>query len=145
MSPTSTQPPGATTPIRRLATRELATVGPEATLREVAEELAMDEIGAILVRYGHDSTGVISERDLVAVIANGGDLGTQATDLMTVDLVTVPEDAPVVDVARVMLDAGIRHVLVRADDEEHPEGGPVTGIVSIRDVVGALLGDDVPA
>jgi predicted transcriptional regulator len=125
--------------------RDLATVEPEASLQEVAEELATDEIGVVLVRYGHDPLGVISERDLIAVIANGGNLGTQATDLMTMDLVTVPEDAGVADVARVMIDAGIRHVLVREDDEDHPDGGPVTGIVSMRDVVGFLLGDDVPA
>lgn len=145
MSPTSTRSPGGTTPIRRLAKRDLATVGPEETLQEVAEELAMDEIGVVLVRYGHDPLGVISERDLVAVIANGGHLGTQATDLMTVDLVTVSGDAGVADVARVMLDAGIRHVLVREDDEDDPDGGRVTGIVSMRDVVGFLLGDDLPA
>jgi hypothetical protein len=44
-----------------------------------------------------------------------------------------------------MLDAGIRHVLVREDDEDDPDGGRVTGIVSMRDVVGFLLGDDLPA
>lgn len=143
MSPTTT-PPAGTTPVRRLANHNLATVDPDATLQEVAEELAMDEIGVVVVRHGHEPVGVVSERDLVAVIANGGHLGTQATDLMTVDLVTAHEDTTVLDVARLMVDAGVRHVLLRGDDDGDdgdPESGPVTGIVSMRDVVGFLLGD----
>src|SRR4051794_15260287 len=142
MSPTSTQPAGATTPIRRVANRNLATVDPDATLQEVAEELALDEIGIVVVQHGHAPIGVVSERDLVAVIANGGHLGTQATDLMTVDLVTAPGDTVVEDVARLMIDAGVRHVLVRDDaDPDDPDGGEVIGIVSMRDVVGLLLDD----
>lgn len=129
-----------TTPVRRLASRTLATVHPEATLREVAEELALDEIGVVVVQHGHDPIGVISERDLVTVIGSGGHTGAQAADLMTVDLVTAPEETSVVDVARLMIDAGVRHVLVcEGGDDDAP--GRVTGIVSMRDVVGALLDD----
>jgi CBS domain-containing protein len=143
MSPTSTPHAGATTAVRQVAHRDLATVEPDATLQDVAEELALDEIGVVLVQYVHDPIGLISERDLVAVLASGGDLERQATDLMTVDLVTVPEDTTIADVARLMLDARIRHVLVRdAGEGDDPDEGPVTGIVSMRDVV-ALLLDDV--
>ena len=130
----------STVPVRRLASRTLATVPPEATLREVAEELALDEIGVVVVQHGHDPIGVISERDLVTAIGSGGDTGSQAAELMTVDLVTAPEETPVVDVARLMIDAGVRHVLVcEGGDDDVP--GRVTGIVSMRDVVGALLDD----
>lgn len=143
MSPTGMRAAAATTPVRRLADRNLATVPPDATLQEVAEELAADEIGVVVVQHGHEPLGVVSERDLVAVIANGGHLGTQATELMTVDLVTAREDATVADVARLMIDAGIRHVLVRDDTDggDEPEPGAVSGIVSMRDVLGFLLDD----
>lgn len=142
MAPTVARPARETTPIHRLATRDLATVPPDATLQEVAEELAMDEIGVVVVRHGHEPVGVVSERDLVAVIASGGDLDTQATDLMTVDLVSAHEDTTVLDVARLMIDAAVRHVLVRGDGEgEDPPTGPIVGIVSMRDVIGFLLED----
>ncbi|MDF2977087.1 MAG: hypothetical protein K0S40_1815 [Actinomycetospora sp.] len=138
MSPTDTQPSGAATPVRRVASRDLATVELDASLQDVAEELALDELGIVVVVDGGRPVGVISERDLVAVLASGGDLDTQAADLVTTDLVTVSGDTPVAEVARVMLDARIRHVLLREPGDD-PDGGPVTGIVSMRDVVGSLL------
>jgi CBS domain-containing protein len=138
MSPTDTQPSGAATPVRRVASRDLATVELDASLQDVAEELALDELGIVVVVDGGRPVGVISERDLVAVLASGGDLETQAADLVTTDLVTVSGDTPVAEVARVMLDARIRHVLLR-EPVDDPDGGPVTGIVSMRDVVGSLL------
>ena len=145
MSPTVTRAAGESTPVGALANRNLATVPPGATLQEVAGELATDEVGVVVVQSGDEPTGVISERDLVGVVAHGGDLDAQATELMTVDLVSAPEDAPVAAVARLMIDAGVRHVLVRGGGAEggtqDPPAGHVVGIVSMRDVVDHLLGD----
>jgi predicted transcriptional regulator len=144
MSPTIARSAGEDSPVRRLANRNPATVPPDATLQEVAEELAADEIGLVLVRHGHETVGVVSARDLVAVIAAGGRLDIRAADLMTVDLVRAHEDTNVLDVARLMVDAGVRHVLVTADAPgDEPEAGPVLGVVSMRDVVGFLLDDAV--
>jgi signal-transduction protein with cAMP-binding, CBS, and nucleotidyltransferase domain len=142
MSPISFRSTDPATPVRHLANRNLATVDPDATLQDVAEELALDELGLVLVQYGAEPVGVVSERDLVTVIASGGDLESQAASLMTVDLVSVSEDTPVLDVARLMIDAGVRHILVRGEGPARdPGGGPVTGIVSMRDVVAFVLGD----
>ncbi|GAA4783492.1 CBS domain-containing protein [Actinomycetospora chlora] len=144
MSPTIARSAGENTPVRRLASHTLATVPPDATLQQVAEELAMDEIGVVVVEQGRETLGVVSERDLVAVIAAGGRLDAQATDLMTVDLVSAPEDTTVLEVARLMVDAGVRHVLVTSPaPEDDRDDGPVVGIVSMRDVVGFLLDDAV--
>lgn len=136
MSTTDAAPHTAMTPVRHLATWNLATVGAVATLREVAEELALDEIGVVVVAHGSDPIGLVSERDLVAVIAGGWAADTQAADIMTVDLVATPGTTAVADVARLMLESGVRHVLVR---EDATEGGRLSGIVSIRDVVEPLL------
>ncbi|GAA4731415.1 CBS domain-containing protein [Actinomycetospora chibensis] len=138
MSTTHAAPHSATTPVRDLATWNLATVGAEATLREVAEELALDEIGVVVVAHGSDPVGLVSERDLVAVIAGGWSADTQAADMMTVDLVTTSGTTTVADVARLMIESGVRHVLVR---EDAAEGGRLSGMVSIRDVVEPLLAD----
>jgi signal-transduction protein with cAMP-binding, CBS, and nucleotidyltransferase domain len=144
MSPTIARSAGEDTPVRRLANHTLATVPPDATLQQVAEELALDEIGlVVVVAQGRETLGVVSERDLVAVIAAGGRLDGQATDLMTVDLVSAPEDTTVLDVARLMVDAGVRHVLATAAVPEDDRDAPVVGTVSMRDVVGFLLDDAV--
>ena len=65
----------------------LAEVDAGDSLRSVAQELTADEIGAVLVEAGGGTVGLISERDLVTVLATGGDIDTaQAADIMTGDL-----------------------------------------------------------
>lgn len=129
---------GATRPVGPLAGTLLATVPPEATLREVLVELAAEEIGVVLVRSEHGIAGVLGERDLVAALADDADPDTtQAIDLMTVDLVTAEADTPIAEVGRLMVDTGVRHVLV--GPAEHP-----TAIVSMRDVMAVLLGPGSP-
>jgi CBS domain-containing protein len=80
-------------------------------------------------------SGLISERDLVTVFATGGDLDAhQAADVMTTDIVTAGREDSVAAVGRIMRDAGVRHVLIR-------DGREIVGLVSIRDVLAALLDD----
>jgi CBS domain-containing protein len=122
-----------TQPISTIATTVVAEVDSAQTLRSVAEELVADEIGIVLVHSPGRPAGLISERDLVTVLAGGGDLhSTQAADVMTTDLITAAPTASIVEVGTRMLDSGIRHVVLREGDE-------VVGVVSIRDVLRALL------
>ena len=50
---------------------------------------------------------------------------------MSTELVSTPVDATVADVAQLMSEAGVRHVLVR-------DGDNLADLVSIRDVLTAL-------
>jgi CBS domain-containing protein len=77
---------------------------------------------------------MISERDVVAVVAAGGDLEReQVRSVMSVDLITAASTESIASVGRLMIDAGVRHVAIRGDD------GRITGLVSIRDVLDAVL------
>jgi CBS domain-containing protein len=120
-------------PIQKIMAVQLAEVAPEESLRSVAQELVADEIGAVLVRVPGGPGGLISERDLVTVLVSGGDLdGQQAADVMSTGLVAARPQDSIASVGRLMLDAGVRHVVVR-------EGKAVVGLVSIRDVLAVLL------
>jgi CBS domain-containing protein len=128
-------------PVSTVATRVVAEIDARRSLRTVAEHLVADEVGLLLVRGPGRAPGVVSERDVVAVLAAGGDpAATRAAEAMTTDLVTAPLDASVADVGRRMLDAGIRHVVLV--DGGPGDGDEVVGVVSIRDVLRALLADD---
>lgn len=119
-------------PAREIVHEAVATVHPEASLREVAETLTGQDVGLVLVAPIRDAVGVISERDLVTVLAGGGDVdGRLARDVMTTDLVQVGPDTTVAEIAGVMDQAGVRHVLVR--DGEH-----LLGLVSVRDLLPVL-------
>jgi CBS domain-containing protein len=106
------------------------------SLRSVAQELVADEVGAALIEGPAGPIGLISERDVVTVAATGGDLDNdQAADVMTTDLVTADPDDSIASVARLMLEAGVRHVVMLR------EGEAVAGLVSIRDVLAVVVGE----
>jgi CBS domain-containing protein len=127
----------ADAPVKTIMSPDPATVGPEETLRSVAEELLAGDIGAVLVTAPGGPTGLVSERDIIAVVATGGDVETeQAADVMTTDLVTVHPEHTIGDVAVLMQEAGVRHLPV-------VDGDRWVGLVSIRDILDALLGRPV--
>lgn len=111
----------------------VAEVDEDLTLQELAEELAADEIGAVLVRDPHGVVGLVSERDLVVVLSGGRDPGeVRVADVMTTDLVWARPDATIREVGELMRDADVRHIPVG-------DGRIARGVVSIRDVLAVLL------
>lgn len=119
--------------LRKVMMWPVAVVDGSATLEEVAEALAADEIGAVCVTEEGRLTGIVSERDVVFHVAAGADLShLVAADVMSNDLVTVSPDETVLLAARRMEEAEVRHLPVI--DE-----GSIAGIVSIRDLFSVLL------
>jgi CBS domain-containing protein len=121
-------------PIRTIMRKQPFSVEQHDSLREVAKELTGNEIGVLLVSSPIGPVGVISERDVVNVVAIGGDVEReQAKTVMSVDLVTAAPTDSIAAVGRLMIDAGVRHIAIRSDD------GRITGLVSVRDVLDAVL------
>lgn len=109
------------------------------TLEEVARTLATNDMGVALVRgVEQEFEGLVSERDLVRVVADGGDLETtRADEVMTEDVVTIPRGAEISEAMRQMVDAAIRHLVVM-DSDDRP-----MGVVSSRDLLRAYAAGDV--
>ena len=103
--------------------RRLVGVESDVSLREIAREFYECEIGVVLVDNPGGATGLVSERDVVAAVADGDNLDErQALDIMTADLVTAAPDDTIAAVGVLMRDAGVRHVPVAV-------GGTVVGVV----------------
>jgi CBS domain-containing protein len=123
-------------PVSRVMSWPVAVVQDDTTLEGVAEELAADEVGLVLVLSGGRLAGVVSERDLVAHAAVGADLThLNAADVMTTEPVTVESAATVLEAAQAMRAADVRHLPVM-------EGDRIAGVLSMRDLF-AVLVDDV--
>jgi CBS domain-containing protein len=111
--------------------RTVVTIEPDRTLAEAARLLSEKKIGAVVVT---DNTkpvlGILSERDIVrALVARGpGALDEPVSRSMTGRVVTCTGQAGINEVMELMTDGKFRHVPV-------VEGGCLTGIVSIGDVV----------
>jgi CBS domain-containing protein len=109
----------------------VAHIDPDATMQQVVDELDADEVGLLLVGTAEKVVGVVSERDLVRMLAAHRDLvATKAVDVATTTPVWCDVDATVHEVAELMMEHYVRHVLVRED-------GRLVGIVSARDLLGA--------
>ena len=122
-----------TAPVASVMHRSTVSVRPDTTIRQVAETLSREEVGAVVVRGAEGLVGIVSERDVVRALAEGVDPDAdRAADVMTYEVVSVGSVDPIDTVAKTMLEGGIRHLPVV------DAGGPV-GIVSIRDLLGAYL------
>jgi predicted transcriptional regulator len=129
---TSDASPRPTGPVRKIMMWPVAATPHGATMRRVAESLAADEIGALPITANGSIVGMVSERDIARHIANGADPDHLcAADIMSTDVLDVAPETEIVAAARLMLDAGVRHLLVRED-------GAVAGIISVRDVLSVL-------
>lgn len=113
---------------RNLIVRPAVFVHLDDSLRRLSETLAEELIGAAVVRDTHPPA-LVSERDVIRAIAEGGDLDeTRVRDVMTEDVLVVAPKDQVLDVAYRMLDNEIRHIPVVEDDV-------VVGLISGRDAL----------
>lgn len=118
------------TPISVLTGDPVARVPADATVADVAEALVAGEVGVMVIGDDEPPAALVSERDVVRVVAAGSDPAeVLAADVATKELVWCDADATVDEVAALMMDRYIRHVLVERD-------GLLVGIVSARDLLG---------
>jgi predicted transcriptional regulator len=108
---------------RDIMTHEIITIAPNATVREAARRLAGYNISGMPVvdREGR-MVGIITEADLIS--KEGGTVA----DLMTQRVVSVTEQTPVDEIARILTVNRFKRVPVLRDDK-------LVGIVSRADIV----------
>jgi len=115
--------------------RDVATTTAAKSLADAIDLLAKRRIGALVVVEGGDRiVGILSERDIVrAVAASGGDaLAQPVSSVMTRSVMTCSDGETIDSVMSRMTRGRFRHLPVA-------EGGRLTGIVSIGDVVKARI------
>ena len=124
------------TTVREILARKPAVfaVRPEDTVHHALQVMAEKNIGAVLVMSGDEINGVFSERDYArrAVLHGHTSHDTAVRSLMTADIVSIDPTATVDACMSLMTDKRIRHLPV-------VEGGRVVGVVSIGDVVRAVV------
>lgn len=106
------------------------TAGPGDTVGAVAALLHSRRVGAMIVVEGDQVVGIVSERDIVRVVAERGAAGLNTTIevCMTRDVVFATPGETVDSLLTRMTDRRIRHLPVLRD-------GRLAGIVSIGDLV----------
>ncbi len=108
---------------------------PETPLQEVIRVMADTEIHAIMVaeQEGEPPEGLVSHTDIIAHYEQ--DLATlQARDVMTSEVISIPENATVEDGAKKLLDNRTQRLLV-----VNEQGKPL-GILSTTDIIREMRG-----
>jgi CBS domain-containing protein len=119
--------------VRLFVSDRLILVGRDDTMRQMAQRMAAESVGALVVTEGDHVHGIVSERDVVLAIAAGNDLDSAAAgDLDSRRLVACTPDTTVQAAAVLMMENYVRHLLVS------DQTGPV-GMVSARDLLGAYV------
>ncbi len=108
---------------------------PGTPLQEVVRVMADTDIHAIIVaeEEGTHPLGVVSHTDAIA--RYGEDLSKiPASEVMTPEVVTISQDAPVAEAAKKMLESHIHRLLVVDED------GTPLGILSTTDIIRDMRG-----
>jgi CBS domain-containing protein len=103
------------------------------TLREAARLMATHRVGSAVVQDAEHLAGILTERDVLKAVASGKEPeAVTVQELMTADVVTVGPEWDLIEAAGEMARRRIRHLVVY-------DGGQLLGVLSVRDVLPALL------
>jgi CBS domain-containing protein len=99
------------------------------TFADVARAMRSNGISSVVVLDGKALAGIVTERDIVNLVASGGDprLVKVADGMTREDIETVTPKTDITDACEHMVRRNIRHLPVT-------EGDDIVGIVSIRDL-----------
>jgi CBS domain-containing protein len=103
--------------VRELMTSDPTTVGPDATLGEVATLMKQEDCGSIPVVDKGRLVGIVTDRDIVvrAIAAGKDPKKVRVSEVMSADPITIGPDADVDDARKVMADRQIRRLPVVED------------------------------
>jgi len=116
--------------------RDVLTIRPDSTVRELVGLLADRNFGALVVSHdGSTVDGIVSERDVVRRLNRGADmLDSPVSEIMSSEVRTCDGHDTVDEVMALMTAGRFRHVPVVKD-------GKLAGIVSIGDVVKSRMSE----
>ena len=115
---------------------EIVSIVAEASVLEAIKLMADRTVGSLLVMDGDNLNGIVTERDYArkVIIKGRSSESTQVGEIMTSEVYTAKPDQTVNECMTVVTERRIRHLPVVED-------GKVIGIISIGDLVEAIISD----
>jgi CBS domain-containing protein len=115
---------------------QIWSVSPDSTVFDALQLMADKNIGALIVLDGEKIAGIFSERDYARKIILKGKASkeTSVEEIMTSEVTTLRLEQSVEECMGLMTDKRIRHLPVL-------EGEKLIGLISIGDVVKAIISD----
>lgn len=117
--------------VRSALKREPLTVPPEAGLRAAADRMAREGGDAVVVVYGENDFGILTERDLVRLIARR-ETGRPVGELASRPLIAVEADNSLYSARNLLIESRVRHLGVTS------ENGQLVGLIGFRDILSGV-------
>jgi CBS domain-containing protein len=116
--------------------REVITIPGNASVFDAIKIMADREVGSLLVMDGDDLQGIVTERDYArkVILKGRSSETTPVGEIMTTNVVTTTDRQTVSECMSLMTERRIRHLPVIDD-------GKVIGLISIGDLVNAIISD----
>jgi CBS domain-containing protein len=111
-------------------------IGPDDPVLAAVRMMADHYIGALLVMRDDELVGIVSERDYARkiILQNRSSAETPVRDIMSSPVITVQPDDTTDACMRICTERRVRHLPV-------VDGGRVVGVVSIGDLVKAVISE----
>lgn len=112
------------------------TIGPDATVLDALGEMARRDVGALVVIEDGEMVGLLSERDYARKVILKGKFSKDVPvrEIMSAEVVSVTATEKIDVCMKLMTQKRIRHLPVLENDQ-------LAGIISIGDVVKAIIGE----
>ncbi len=122
--------------VREAMSTAVLMVGPEHTIRQVAQLMTTRRVGSAVVSDPDSAgLGILTERDVLNVIGRGLNPDIErATNHLTWDVVYAGPQWTLDEAAAAMIRGGFRHLVVMENDD-------VLGVISVRDIIAAWSRD----
>ena len=120
--------------IRDVAAREFVGVSESDSVLSTVRLMHEESVGSVLVLRGSTPVGIMTERDVLEMVATGTDPESASVEeVMSQPVITMAASRPLADAAETMSREEIRNVVVTddTDDEE------TVGLLTERDVIEA--------
>ncbi|MDD1766379.1 MAG: CBS domain-containing protein [Candidatus Methanomethyliaceae archaeon] len=123
--------PETSTLVSKFMTRQVASVKPNAKVRDTAKKMGRERIGSVIIKKGEKPWGIFTERDLLTkVIYMDGNLDEVVEKYSSTPLITIGIDCSIHKAAQMMTAKHVRRLPVL-------ERSKLTGIITARDLVEA--------
>lgn len=116
--------------------RDVVSIAPDASVLDAIRLMSDRGIGALVVMDGDSLAGILTERDYArkVILKGRASDATEVREIMTHDVITTSSSESVEKCMNIVTEKRIRHLPV-VDD------GKVCGIISIGDLVKAIISD----
>lgn len=119
--------------VRSGISKPMVVIPGESSLQEAVSQLnAARADAAVVLGIDGGEPGIVTERDLIRVIANDGPMPTRIDDIASRPLVAITDDDSLLAARNLLEERHIRHVAVKGPD------GELKGLLSFSDILATL-------